>query len=136
MDFPEKAKLLEIPMEDFAYIGDAVYELYARQICLLKYKVKPAKLHSIVIKYVNAKFQAASIDRLDAILTNEERDILRRGRNANPGTKAKNASIIEYRLASALETLIGYVYMSQDFARVDELMREIFKEIGSEDGCE
>lgn len=126
MYFPDAQSIKELPIQDLAYVGDSVYELYMRQRCLLKYKVKPSKLHGIVIKYVNAKYQAEAAKVISEYLTEEEKNILKRGRNANPGTKAKNASIEDYRLASGLETLIGYVYLHQNFSRLEELMDMIF----------
>ena len=126
MYFPDAQSINELPIQDLAYVGDSVYELYMRQRCLLMYKVKPSKLHGIVIKYVNAKYQAAAAKRISEFLTEAEKAILKRGRNANPGTKAKNASIEDYRLASGLETLIGYVYLHQNFSRLEELMEMIF----------
>ncbi len=127
MDFPEDKHVSQLPMQDLAYIGDAVYELYMRQRCLEAYRLKPNKLNRIVIQFVNAKFQAEAAKNLEEILTEEESNILRRGRNASPGTKAKNASIVDYRMASALETLIGYVYLIQDFTRLEELLNRIFE---------
>ncbi len=126
MYFPDAQSIKELPIQDLAYVGDSVYELYMRQRCLLMYKVKPSKLHRIVIKFVNANYQAEAAKVISDFLTEEERLILKRGRNANPGTKAKNASIEDYRLASGLETLIGYVYLHQDFSRLEELMDMIF----------
>lgn len=126
MLFPEENKIVEIPVQDLAYVGDAVYELYVRQTCLLKFKLKPAELNRIVVKYVNARFQAEAANKIADVLTEEEANILRRGRNANPGTKAKNATIGDYRMASGLETLVGFIYLKQDFARLEELFEEIF----------
>lgn len=126
MYFPDAQSIKELPIQDLAYVGDSVYELYMRQRCLLMYKVKPSKLHRIVIKFVNANYQAEAAKVISDFLTEEERLILKRGRNANPGTKAKNASIEDYRLASGLETLIGYVYLHQNFSRLEELMDMIF----------
>lgn len=128
MDFPSKQELQEMPTQDLAYIGDAVYELYVRQVCLERYKLKPAKLHRIVIQYVNAGYQAQAARSLPENLSEAEKNILRRGRNANPGTKAKNASIEDYRLASGLEALLGYVYLAGDFPRLEELLKLIVPE--------
>ena len=126
MYFPDVQAIKELPIQDLAYIGDSVYELYMRQRCLLMYKVKPSKLHRIVIKFVNANYQAEAAKAISEFLTEEEKTILKRGRNANPGTKAKNASIEDYRLASGLETLMGYIYLKQDFSRLEELLQMIF----------
>lgn len=122
MHYPSYSKLKEVSMQNLAYIGDAVYELYVRQELLLKSELKASKLNHLVVKYVNAKFQAQALISLKDKLSAEEYDIARRGRNANPGTKAKHASIGEYRLATAFEALIGYLHLKQEFSRLEELL--------------
>ncbi len=122
----------QLPAQSLAYIGDAVYELYVRGAVLEKFRSKPGKLHAMSIRYAQAKFQAKAALNLQAELTEEEKAILLRGRNANPGTMAKHASPQEYRWASGLETLIGYLYLSDRKKRLEELLPRII-EAGQED---
>lgn len=109
-----------------AYLGDAVYELYIRAACLLP--PKRAKLyHNQVVSKVRAESQAETLRSLEPHLTNHELEILRRGRNAaTGGPKRINAEI--YRKATSLETLMGYLYLSDP-----ERLSELFDLLGGED---
>lgn len=107
----------------FAYIGDDVFDLVIRTIVVNKGNTSPNKLHNTVIRYVSAKAQAKMLDAINSLLTDEEQDILRRGRNSKPHTKAKNASSADYMKATALETLIGYLYLKNDMERIFELIK-------------
>lgn len=107
----------------FAYIGDDVFDLVIRTIVVNKGNTSPNKLHNMVIRYVSAKAQAKMYDAINPSLNDEEQDVLRRGRNSKPHTKAKNASSADYMKATALETLIGYLYLRDDMERIFELIR-------------
>ncbi len=107
----------------FAYIGDDVFDLVIRTIVVNKGNTSPNKLHNMVIRYVSAKAQAKMCDAINSLLNDEEQDILRRGRNSKPHTKAKNASSADYMKATALETLIGYLYLRDDMERIFELIK-------------
>lgn len=107
----------------FAYIGDDVFDLVIRTIVVNKGNTSPNKLHNTVIRYVSAKAQAKMLDAINPLLNDEEQDILRRGRNSKPHTKAKNASSADYMKATALETLIGYLYLKNDMERIFELIK-------------
>lgn len=107
----------------FAYIGDDVFDLVIRTIVVNKGNTSPNKLHNTVIRYVSAKAQAKMLDAINSLLNDEEQDILRRGRNSKPHTKAKNASSADYMKATALETLIGYLYLKNDMERIFELIK-------------
>ena len=107
----------------FAYIGDDVFDLVIRTIVVNKGNTSPNKLHNTVIRYVSAKAQAKMYDAINPLLNDEEQDILRRGRNSKPYTKAKNASSADYMKATALETLIGYLYLRDDMERIFELIK-------------
>lgn len=107
----------------FAYIGDDVFDLVIRTIVVNKGNTSPNKLHNMVIRYVSAKAQAKMLDAINSLLNDEEQDILRRGRNSKPHTKAKNASSADYMKATALETLIGYLYLRDDMERIFELIK-------------
>ncbi len=107
----------------FAFIGDDVFDLIIRTIVVSKGNTKPEKLHNECIKYVSAVSQAKMYEAVKEMLTDEEADILRRGRNAKPHSKAKSASSTEYMKATALETLIGYLYLTDNHDRIFELLK-------------
>jgi ribonuclease-3 family protein len=105
-----------------AYIGDAVYELYVRTHYLLPPK-RLSDYHNYVVERVRAESQAACLHLLEPYLTEEERDILRRGRNAATG-KPRRLSQEIYQQATSLETLIGYLYL-QNSQRLNELLERL-----------
>ena len=109
----------------WAYVGDAVYELYIRTYLINNTKLKPHELHLKSIKYVKAKAQAEILEKLEEILTEEEKDIVRRGRNTRVNHNAKNASIQEYMYATAFEALIGYLYLTNQEQRLKEILDNI-----------
>jgi ribonuclease III family protein len=111
-----------------AYIGDAVYELYVRHRLLAKGSVKPNQLHKQAIRYVSAKAQAKVVLALleQAILTEEEQAVLRRGRNAKSATIPKNTDVQTYRYSTAFEALIGYHFLGNNEERLKELIRYSF----------
>ena len=106
-----------------AHIGDAIYEVVIRTVTLSKGNRPVEKVHKEAISYVNAKTQAEAADLLLPMLTEEEADIYRRGRNAKSNTKAKNASIGDYRKATGFEALMGYLYLKGETDRMLELIR-------------
>ena len=106
-----------------AHIGDAIYEVVIRTITLSKGNRPVEKVHKEAISYVNAKSQADAADILLPLLTEEEADIYKRGRNAKANTKAKNASIGDYRKATGFEALMGYLYLKGETDRMLELIR-------------
>jgi ribonuclease-3 family protein len=106
-----------------AYVGDAVYELYVRTLLLSKGNAPVHKLHKQSISYVKAKAQSYIIHKLIDVLKPDELDIVRRGRNAKSGTIPKNADVTEYKYATGFETLLGYLYIKQDYPRLLELLK-------------
>ena len=118
-----------------AYIGDAVYELYVRTrmtIVVERGNRSANSLHRKTVGYVNARIQAKMIDALQEKLTGEEAAVYRRGRNAKSHTMAKNASGAEYRKATGLEALCGYLYLSGQQERLLSLIREAIAAVGME----
>jgi ribonuclease-3 family protein len=109
-----------------AYVGDAVYELYVRQHLLAETNHKPHHLHKRSIAFVSAKAQSAYLERWLPILTQEELDIVKRGRNANSGTVPKNVDPLVYRRATGFESLVGFLYLEKRFSRLNELIDLIF----------
>lgn len=113
----------ELPSLALAYIGDAVYEVVIRQYLISHGAVKVNQLHKMAVRYVRAGAQAKALHTLEGILTEEEMAVVRRGRNAKSATLPKNADIMEYRQATALEALIGYLYLQDKQSRVLELIK-------------
>ncbi|HOZ54617.1 MAG TPA: ribonuclease III domain-containing protein [Clostridia bacterium] len=109
----------------WAYVGDAVYELYIRTKLVNNTNLKPHKLHIESIKFVKAKSQANTLKRIEDFLTDEEKDIVRRGRNAENHHIPKNAEPADYMYSTAFEALIGYLYLTKK----DERLKEIFGRI-------
>lgn len=118
----------QLPALTLAYIGDTVYDLYVRAFLIHTRSMQPHALHTAAIRYVCAAGQAAAARRLEGLLSDEERAVFRRGRNAHSGTMPKNASGADYHAASALEALIGYLFMKGKDERIAELMRAAWEE--------
>ncbi|MDD6812262.1 MAG: ribonuclease III domain-containing protein [Lachnospiraceae bacterium] len=113
-----------------AYIGDAIYDLVIRTVVVERGNQSAKGLHKMTVRYVNAKMQAKMIEALEEILTDEEVAVYHRGRNAKSYTSAKNASIIEYRMATGFEALMGYLYLKGDTARMLALIQTAFAKTG------
>ncbi|MFC4601552.1 Mini-ribonuclease 3 [Cohnella hongkongensis] len=109
-----------------AYTGDAVYEVYIRQRLVAVSSRKPHELHRAATKYVSAAAQAKLLQRWTPLLTEEEADIVRRGRNTKSGQPPRNADPADYRLATALECLVGYLYYKGNRERLEQLMEVAF----------
>lgn len=109
----------------FAYIGDSIYALLAKSVVVARGNVSAERLHNETVKYVSATSQAVIYNYLteNGLLSETEEDILRRGRNAKPQHSAKNASAQDYRLATGLEALFGWLYLKGETERLTELMK-------------
>ncbi|OXM83148.1 Mini-ribonuclease 3 [Paenibacillus rigui] len=105
-----------------AYIGDAIYEVFIRQYVISHPNQRPNHLHRLSTQYVSAKAQAKALQGWLPHLTEDETDIVKRGRNAKSGTSAKNADILEYRHSTAFECLIGYLYYTKQWERLQYLL--------------
>ncbi len=106
-----------------AYIGDAVYDLMVRTLIVEKGNCAVNKLHKKTSEIVKAPAQAKMIEEILPVLTEKEQEIYRRGRNAKSYTMAKNATMAEYRKATGLEALMGYLYLNGEFERAVELLK-------------
>ena len=118
---PSKPVKLVSPIV-LAYIGDAIYEVAIRQYLISLPNLRPNHLHRSATGFVSAKAQCTILQFLDPMLTEEERNIVRQGRNAKSGTVPKNADVAEYRHATAFECLIGYLYYTGQQERIQELV--------------
>lgn len=120
-----------------AYIGDAVYEEYTRERLLSQNPDMPAhKLHVENVKYVKAHAQSKSAIALEDMLTEEEAAVFKRGRNAKSATNPKNADVLEYRRATGLEALFGYLRLSGRTERLGTLMAAAFDNAKEENTAE
>ncbi len=109
----------------WAYVGDCVYELYIRTKLVNQTKLKPHALHIEAIKHVKAKAQAETLKNIYEELTEKEKDIVRRGRNAENHHLPKNANVQDYMYATAFEALIGYLYLTKQNTRIKEIFDKI-----------
>ena len=111
-----------------AYVGDTIYDLYVRTRLVLSTGLTAHGLHMAAAKRVCAAAQAEAFRRIEPQLTEEELAVFRRGRNSHMGTIPKNASIADYRAATGLEAVIGWLYLKGDDERLTQLMRLILEE--------
>lgn len=107
----------------WAYVGDSVYELFIRMHLVNTTKLKPHKLHIEAIKYVKAKAQADILQKLDKTLTDKEKEIVKRGRNAENHHLPKNVTVQEYMHSTGFEALIGYLYLTKQDERLGEILK-------------
>ncbi|WP_165212291.1 Mini-ribonuclease 3 [Streptococcus tangpeifui] len=107
-----------------AFEGDAVYSLYIRRHLIFQGQTKPNLLHRLATHYVSAKAQAMLIEAMlnRNLLTEEEVVIYKRGRNAHSHTKAKNTDIITYKMSTGFEAIMGYLHMTEQITRLEELI--------------
>lgn len=106
-----------------AYIGDSIYDVMIRTVVVERGNRSANNLHKMAVKYVNAGVQAAMADALLESLSEEELAVYKRGRNAKSYTKAKNATVNDYRKATGLEALFGYLYLQDKMDRIIELIK-------------
>ena len=105
-----------------AYIGDAIFELVVRTVLVERKNTQAEKLHKAATKIVKAETQALMIEAIKEELMEEELAVYKRGRNAKAVTRAKNATMSEYRRATGFEALMGYLFLKGDIARMLELI--------------
>lgn len=113
--------LLKTNLLPLAFIGDSVHTLFVREHCLNNPLCKMENYHLAASKYCKASAQAKSLSLLQEHLTEEEKEIVRRGRNAKAKHHAKNATSADYAHATAFEILIGFLYLSNK-ERLDEIL--------------
>ena len=127
MEFIERNKKIEeVKMLSplvWAYIGDSVYELFIRTNLVNNSNAKPHKLHIESIKYVKAGAQANILKKIEDKLTDEEKDIVRRGRNVQNHHVAKNSTVADYSYSTGFEALIGYLYLMKQDDRLEEILK-------------
>lgn len=122
-----KQDLLNMSSLGFAYLGDAVYEVMVRAWLCLHGKLTPGRQHKAALAYVAAPRQAALLERLLPLLTQEEAQVLKRGRNASPHSYPKGATRQEYLAATGLETLFGWLYLRGETDRLNTLFETMME---------
>ena len=107
-----------------AFIGDTVYDLYVRTSVVKNTTAGINDVHTACVSMVNAKAQSEAAAEIEGMLTEEEKEIYRRGRNAKSGVP-KNMTVSDYRHATGIEAVIGYLWLTADYGRLDELFEAI-----------
>lgn len=105
-----------------AFVGDAVYSLYVREKLSLCHDLKTGDLQRLTSAQVSAHGQNALLDKIRPLFTEEEESIFLRGRNAKKGTRSKAASVAEYNRSTGVEAVIGYLYLTGQSERLNELL--------------
>lgn len=123
MKIERPADPLSLPALTLAYLGDTVYDLYVRTTLAETLHLPMRALHLEAAKHVCAAGQANAYRRMADRLTEAEQAAFRRGRNAHSGTVPKHADVRDYRVATGLESLLGYLYLRGEDERIGELMR-------------
>lgn len=111
----------------WAYMGDSVYENFVREYLVKNTKYKPHKLHIEATKLVKAQAQAKILQNIENVLSEEEKEIVRRTRNTENHHLPKNATVQEYMYATAFEGLIGYLYLTKQEKRLKEILNQSLK---------
>lgn len=119
-----------------AYIGDAIYDLIVRTMLVGKGNAPVNSLHRRASSLVKAEAQKESMLHIEPLLTEEERSVYRRGRNAKSYTTAKNASVADYRVATGFEAVMGYLYLTGQTERLLELAKKGLEPVKEEGGDE
>ena len=133
--FKEAMKLKEVEAREYsplalAYLGDAVYELAIRTFVMNHGHTQVNKMHKKTAGLVKAEAQANFYKVLEEELTEEEKAVYRRGRNAKSVTMAKHATMKDYRMATGFEALMGYLYLTEQMERMAELLGHGLKKLG------
>ena len=121
----ERDALLSLPSLGLAHLGDSVFEVMVRAWLILHGKAKARDLHRATVRYVAAPAQADAVERLLPLLTPEEADVYRRGRNTAPHSVPRAASRAQYQAATGLEALFGWLYLQGRTERLNELFEVI-----------
>lgn len=117
----------ELSPLNLAFIGDCIYEILVRESLVLHANRPVNDLHKESVKYVSAKAQTLAYDKIKNMLTEKETAVYKRGRNAKVGHNPKSASQGEYHIATGIEALFGYLYLTEQSDRIKELFSVITK---------
>lgn len=128
--FPELSvqEVNQIGMLSLAHVGDAVYELLVRSRLCMENRTAVTQLHRMTVSQVNAAAQARAAEKIFPVLTDEERSVYKRGRNAKVNSVPHHAEIAQYHAATGLEALFGWLYLLGRRERLEELFARITEE--------
>lgn len=121
-----------LPALSLAVVGDTVYDLYFKNRLLAQTNMPCGKLHVAAVHFVKAAAQAKAITALFPSLSEEEQTIYKRGRNAKPQSVPKHADLGDYHKATGFETLVGYLYLTNQYRRIDELLNQTYELLAAE----
>ena len=116
-----------------AYAGDAVYELLVRSYVLNNHDLSVNKMHRLTVRFVKADAQAYAISKLKDELTDEEKKLVKRGRNAKVTSSPKNVDFMDYRYATGFEALFGYLFLNKDIDRLMFVFEKVIEIIVEKD---
>ena len=122
-DSMEEISARNLNPQVLAFVGDSVYSLYIRQKMVLSKNLKGADLHNQVTNYVKASGQSNFINTLLPMFTEKEMSVFKRARNHKTLSQSKNANIVDYRRATGLEAVLGYLYLIGDSDRLNEILK-------------
>lgn len=115
-----------------AFVGDSVYTLYVRTMLCEKFDVKSGQLHTLANEFVKAQGQSDALESVLNILDDNELAIYKRARNYHTHSVAKNASVIDYKRATGLEAVIGYIYLIGNYNRLNQILDLCIKGVNDE----
>ncbi|MBO4412407.1 MAG: Mini-ribonuclease 3 [Clostridia bacterium] len=126
-----KQNIKEISVLALSFIGDGVHTVFVRDYILKTQNLLIGSYHNKAIKFCSAQSQSKVFDRVYEILNDEEKEIAQRARNAK-GHKAKNASLEDYKKATAFEAVVGYLYLLKQYDRLNEILNLSIKNVEGE----
>lgn len=131
----KEIEVKQINTTALAYLGDSVYEVAVREHLIKTGQVNADRLHRLAVRFVRAEAQALAVRELFPQLTDSEQHLVKRARNRKTSSKPKNADPVIYKLATAFEALIGYLYLSEQRDRLDWIISraiQAINELGAE----
>ena len=118
----QKQEVLKIHPVTLAFVGDAVYSLYVREKLVKAGEDKPGVYQKAASAAVSARGQNELLKKIEPLFTEEEAKIFRRARNSRKNSKAKNATAAEYNRSTGFEAVVGYLYLTENFPRIEEII--------------
>lgn len=118
----QKHEVLKIHPVTLAFVGDAVYSLYVREKLVKAGEDKPGVYQKAASAAVSARGQNELLKKIEPLFTEEEAEVFRRARNSRKSSKAKNATAAEYNRSTGFEAVVGYLYLTENFPRIEEIL--------------
>ena len=118
----QQQEVLKIHPVTLAFVGDAVYSLYVREKLVKAGEDKPGVYQKAASAAVSARGQNELLKKIEPLFTEEEAEIFRRARNSRKNSKAKNATAAEYNRSTGFEAVVGYLYLTENFPRIEEIL--------------